>query len=250
MERREVEPAELDLQSSGQRHYWVVLTGDAESVYRIPLSVFVGPQAAEGRGLVAFGAMHGDEYEGPLAIKHIMGQINPNDVRGRIVLVPVLNADDGLNLNRLFVPYDDTNPAPDTITHQIAAFVRARIWPHVHIVIDIHSGGDIIRTAHYVSFTPASDPLENAQRQEIARWSGAPFRIERGEPGAAPGLLIDDAGRLGKMTFGSELGWGGMADQNGVRGRDRQSVHLRQVGLGRLRARRVLSLLRILLPTC
>ena len=52
----------------------------------------VGPEAEPGRGVVAFGSNHGNEYEGPVALKHLMREIHTEDVRGRIILIPVLNA--------------------------------------------------------------------------------------------------------------------------------------------------------------
>lgn len=227
MQRKESTPAGLDLQSPGRRDYWVVLPAAGKSPYRIPLTVIAGPGAGPGKGLVAFGGTHGDEYEGPLAIKRFMGEIRTEQVAGRIILVPVLNAaafavgarestaDDGFNLNRLFVP-DRGGEARNSITCRIADLVREIIWPHVHIVIDIHSGGEIARIAHEVSFTPVPDREATAEREQIARWSGAPFVVRRGGVGES-GLLIDDAERRGKMAFGSELGWGGTADPQGIR---------------------------------
>src|SRR5690606_25924542 len=99
------------------------------------------------------GSNHGNEYEGPVALKHLLRQIKTEDVLGRIILLPVLNVaafragtrestlDDGVNLNRAFVDGAGRTPALAGITHRIAAFVRESIWPQVHIVIDLHSGG-------------------------------------------------------------------------------------------------------------
>ena len=39
----------------------------------MPLTVMVGPDANPGEGLVAFGSNHGNEYEGPVALKHLLG---------------------------------------------------------------------------------------------------------------------------------------------------------------------------------
>ena len=231
MAREEVAPAELDLESIGRRDYWVVLPPTSTSVpYLIPLTVIVGPEAEPGKGLAAFGGNHGNEYEGPMAIKHILREISTLDVAGRIILVPVLNvaafavgtrestADDGLKLNRLFVTGAAEPPAPASITHRIVSFVRDCIWPHVHMVIDVHSGGEVARMALSVSFTPRrDDPELTDAREQIARWFGAPIVIRRKGVIQQSGLLIDDAERLGKMAFGSELGWGAAANARGVR---------------------------------
>src|SRR4051794_21188826 len=87
-----VSPDALDLNSPGRRDYFVEL--EHPSIwghYLIPLTVFVGDTAEEGRGLFACGGTHGNEYEGPIALKHLLGEIRPSDVLGRLIVVPVLN---------------------------------------------------------------------------------------------------------------------------------------------------------------
>ena len=61
------QPQDLDLDSPGRRDYWVMLEHDSIwGDHLIPLTVFVGPQAEQGRGLVAgnmFGTI-GDAFGG------------------------------------------------------------------------------------------------------------------------------------------------------------------------------------------
>src|SRR5262245_31756581 len=122
--RRIVRPDKLDLDSPGRRDYWVALEHDSIwGDHLIPLTVFVGPRARPGEGLVATGSNHGNEYEGPVVLKHLIREIRLDDVVGRIILIPVLNPaaflagtrestlDDGVNLNRAFVPGAGVTPA-------------------------------------------------------------------------------------------------------------------------------------------
>ena len=222
-----IRPAELDLASPGRRHYLVALEHDSIwGDHLIPLSVFVGPEAQPGQGLVAFGANHGNEYEGPLALRHMSREIEAGDVRGRIILVPVLNPpafragardaalDDGRNLNRAFVPGAGAG-ALAGITHRIAGFVREHIWPHVHVVIDLHAGGNVARFARGASFHLVDDPEQGAVIERTARWFGTPLLIAY--QNETPGLLTSEAERLGKITIGGEFGWGGAVSAEGVR---------------------------------
>src|SRR5205807_9859545 len=90
MQRSIVRPDRLDLDSPGRRDYWVALEHDSIwGDHLLPLTVLVGPQARPDRGLVAFGSNHGNEYEGPVVLKHLLGEIALADVLGRIILVPV-----------------------------------------------------------------------------------------------------------------------------------------------------------------
>src|SRR5690242_21206274 len=92
MQRTIVRPDRLDLDSPGRRDYWVALEHDSIwGDHLIPLTVFVGAQAQPGKGLVATGSNHGNEYEGPVVLKHLIREIKLEDVLGRIILIPVLN---------------------------------------------------------------------------------------------------------------------------------------------------------------
>lgn len=229
MTRVVARPDKLDLDSPGRRDYWVALEHDSIwGDHLIPLTVWVGPEAQEGRGLVAFGSNHGNEYEGPVALKHLMKAIRTEDVRGRIIFVPVLNPsafragtresrpeDDRVNMNRAFVDGAGTAPGRTGITHRIAAFVRSHIWPRVHAVIDLHSGGDVARFSHAASYHRLEDPAQEAASLEMARWFGVPsIMVYQNQ---TPGLLPSEAERLGKITVGTELGWGRAVDVQGVR---------------------------------
>lgn len=229
MSRTIVRPELLDFESPGRRDYWVALEHDSIwGDHLIPLTVWVGPEARAGEGLVSFGSNHGNEYEGPVALKGLMRDIRTEDVRGRIIFIPVLNPsafragtressrqDDGVNLNRAFVEDAGKNPALSGITHRIANFVRQSIWPQVHIVIDLHSGGHVARFSHCASFHPVDDAELSAKIENTARWFGVPSLMVY--QNRTPGLLPSEAERLGKITVGTELGWGAAVDPVGVR---------------------------------
>jgi len=228
MTRTIARPDELDLDSPGRRDYWVALEHDSTwGDHLMPLTVMVGPDVKPGEGLVAFGSNHGNEYEGPVAIKHLLGEIDIADVTGRLIFIPVLNpaafhngtresgGQDGVNLNRAFVDGAGITPARAGITHRIAAFVRDCIWPRVHVVQDIHAGGSAHRFALCTSFHAIDDPQQSRTIEETARWYGTPFVMTYQDN--TPGLLPSEAERLGKITVGTELGWGETVNPAGVR---------------------------------
>ncbi|MBM3261931.1 MAG: succinylglutamate desuccinylase/aspartoacylase family protein [candidate division Zixibacteria bacterium] len=220
-------PHELDLDSPGRRDYWVALEHDSTwGDHLMPLTVMVGPEPEPGKGLAATGANHGNEYEGPVAIKHLLREIRIEDVRGRLILIPVLNPaafhggtresleDDRVNLNRAFVDGAGVIPALAGITHRIAAFVRQYIWPRVHIMLDLHSGGKGHLFSPCSSFHEVDDPEQARIIEETARWFGTPFVMTY--QNETPGLLTSEAERLGKITVGTELGWGETVSPVGV----------------------------------
>ena len=228
MSRITCSPDKIDFETPGRRDYWVTLEhGTMWGNYWIPLTVFVGPQAQPGQGVVAIGSTHGNEYEGPVAIKNLLHRIEPKDVLGRIVLIPVLNPEafrtgtrdsegaDGVNLNRAFVDGAGTTPPLAGITHRLANFIRTAIWPQVHVVLDLHSGGHLIRFSHCASYHPVDDPELDQMIDRTARRFGVPLIMNY--QNETPGLLTSEAERLGKITVGTELGWGAAVDLRGVR---------------------------------
>ena len=221
MSRTTVSPADLDLVSPGRRDYHVkfqhpTLWGH----YLVPLTVMVGAEAKAGEGLVAIGSTHGNEYEGPVAIKHLMGEIDSADVRGRLVLIPVLNVaafaagvrdtpDDGVNLNRAF-PGD----AAGSLTYRFADLINTFVFPHVDIVFDMHAGGRVARFPIVASFHHVSDNVQRCRMEEAARGFGTPFVMIYKDD--MVGLLTSAAERLGKITVGAELGWGQAVNATGI----------------------------------
>ena len=221
MMRATAKPEAVDFESRGRRDYLVTLEHPTLwGAYLIPVTVFVGPEAKPGRGLVATGSTHGNEYEGPVALKHLAREIRLDDVLGRVILIPVLNAvafkagrrdspDDGVNLNRAF-PGD----ARGTITSRIADFVTRLVFPQVHVVLDLHAGGQVARFPQLASMHDVADAAQKREMVETARGFGC--RFLNFYQNSTPGLLTSAAESLGKITVGGEFGWGEALQAEGV----------------------------------
>ena len=110
----------------------------------IPVATIVN---GTGPTVLMIGGVHGDEFEGPVALLNFFHQIIPSQVHGRIIILPALNFpavnvasrvspwDDG-NLNRAFPGDADGSP-----TEMIANLVETAIMPVCETVLDLHSGG-------------------------------------------------------------------------------------------------------------
>lgn len=110
---------------------------------------FPAASIKNGKGpvVVLTGAVHGDEYEGPIVISELMRNIQAQDVTGQLILLPTFNAPalkagrrtspiDQLNLNRVF-PGDDYGLP----TQQIARYVTDYLFSKANFYIDLHAGG-------------------------------------------------------------------------------------------------------------
>jgi predicted deacylase len=214
--------AEIDWDGPGARIYHLPFTHDhLWGRIRVPLYVACSPNP--GPTVVAIGGTHGDEYEGPVGLKNLINDLDPSQlVAGRFIVMPTLNVpafraglrdspQDGLNMNRVF-PGD----AAGTITRRIAHFVTSEVFPRADVVIDLHAGGAGFEIIRCMSFHQIPDPALEAKYRETALLFGTPFVMVYAS-GLGTGLLTEAAEALGKITIGSELGYGASTDLQGVR---------------------------------
>jgi predicted deacylase len=160
---------------------------------------------------VLFGGNHGDEFEGPVTLMNLARRLEPEQIRGRIIVVPMLNRPaieagtrlsplDGCNMNRAFPGRPD-----DTITGMIAHYVSSTILPIADLVVDIHSGGSSTHFLPSVNMHEVADQEQMRKMLDAGRAWGAPYVfIYRDVAGA--GLLPTLAEQMGKVTLGTEMG--------------------------------------------
>lgn len=215
--------AAIDFDKAGKHHYQVAFHLDGTWGYSLlPLTVINGARSARTPGVVCFGGTHGNEYEGQIAVKRLCADLNPDEIAGRVVLIPQLSESacvansrtsplDGVNMNRAF----PGNPR-GTISSRIAHFVKTRIFPLGNVIIDIHSGGKEGAFPICTSFHPITDPVQRAEMHAVARLFDTPFVFIYASS-MASGLLTDEAEGEGKITIGGEFGGGETTSRMGVR---------------------------------
>ena len=115
----------------------------------LDLIVHVIRGSTDGPKLAMFGGIHGDEPLGTEAVRRVLERIDPEQIAGTIVAVPVANPyafeagkrvtpTDGLNLNRIF-PGDSEG----SLTEQLAAALAGILDDGCTHFIDYHSGGNL-----------------------------------------------------------------------------------------------------------
>ena len=101
----------------------------------------------EGPTLLLTGGVHGDEFEGPVALMRLLQRLDITEIQGRVIIIPALNAAavevssrvsplDNLNMNRAFPGDADGSP-----TQMIAHYIETELLPLCDAAIDLHSGG-------------------------------------------------------------------------------------------------------------
>jgi predicted deacylase len=170
---------------------------------------------ANGSGptVLVLGGNHGDEYEGQIAIRRLLHELGPEQVSGRITMIPVLSSEaskagtrlwpSGANFNRSFPGSPDGPP-----NEQLADFLTRELFPPADVVIDIHSGG---RTAWFLpcSHMHVVDDAEQRRRmlEGMLAWNSDWHYLYIDVNGS--GLLPVEAEAQGKTVITTELGGGG-----------------------------------------
>jgi predicted deacylase len=189
----------------------------------------------DGKTLVAFGGVHGDEYEGPMAIHQLFRSLDPRSMSGNFVAVPICNPlafaarrrttpRDGKNLARCF----PGNPR-GTVTERIAYVLHHQFIARADFLIDLHSSGSSWVMPTLSGYCWGKPALDKLQRRACEVF-GAP--ILWASP-YAPGRTLSSAYDLDIPALYTET-----AGQNGCQGAD---VDLYANGV-----RNVMVLLRIL----
>ena len=112
--------------------------------YPVPVITLAG---GPGPVVLILGGVHGDEFEGLSAIMRLVRDLKPEELCGRVIMLPCANAAavsassrcsplDGGNLNRAFPGDPDGSP-----TAMIADWLQRWMIPQCDAVVDLHSGG-------------------------------------------------------------------------------------------------------------
>lgn len=205
----------VDFEKDGLQHGFLKLphshNTSAWGSIMIPITVV---KNGEGPTVLFTGGNHGDEYEGPIGLFELANQINPNDVSGRIIIIPGMNYPafkagtrvspiDAGNMNRVF-----PGAAAGTITEKIADYFQRTLLPLADYVVDIHSGG---KTLDFVPFCAAHVLDDKAQQERCVaamQAFNAPYSIMLLEVDAT-GMYDTAAEEMGKVFISTELGGGG-----------------------------------------
>ena len=175
-----------------------------EAVPGVTLDVFHWTGSPMGKKAVIIGGIHGDEYEGPVAIAEVVASLDRARLGGSLTAVPVANPPaflagtrtnpDGMNLARCFPGNPDGHP-----TERLAAALFNRLALGVDYLIDLHSGG-----MEYV-FLPVAGFYGKPALQNrsfcAARQFGLPALWQLPETN---GVLSWEASKRGVVAIGNE----------------------------------------------
>ena len=193
----------------GEKQY-----GEAEftvqrELYRLPMWLING--SADGPTLVVTGGVHAAEYASIAAALELGRSLEPAGLRGRVIVVPVMNMPafaarsiyvcplDGRNLNRVF-----PGNASGTASEQIADWVFRNVISQANFYVDLH-GGDLVEAlVPFTIFNRSGNERVDQKSFEMAKIFGIRYLVCSETPGSTycaasragiPSILAESGGQ-------------------------------------------------------
>jgi len=205
----------IDFEADGLQHGFLKIphsrNDSAWGSVMLPISY---AKNGDGPGAILTGANHGDEYEGPIALQHLSNTIDIDKVRGRVIIIPMMNYPaflaaqrvspiDQLNMNRVF-----PGQPKGSITLLIADYITTVLLPMCDYVLDIHSGGKTLEFLPFAAYHELDDSKQQSACEAATLAFAAPYYISLVEIDAV-GMYDTQAEQMGKVFVSTELGGGG-----------------------------------------
>lgn len=214
--------SEVDFNRDGKQVDWIYLhhsvTRSAYGEIMIPIAVVKnGP----GPTVLLMAGNHGDEYEGQIALVKLIRWLEPDRIRGRVIVLPAANLPaamagtrvsplDAGNLNRSFPGDPDGTP-----TQRIAHYIDSVLFPVCDGFHDLHSGGSSLQYLPFASMRHSGDADLDRRSLAALKAFAPPIAIVWAFSGA--GTYAASAANLRKVpNLGGEFGSGGTVDRAGL----------------------------------
>jgi predicted deacylase len=223
--------SEVDFDAEGKRAgYLRVPHSTHRSAYGwipVPITVI---RNGDGPTLVISAGVHGDEYEGQIAVANLARELDAAEIRGRLILLPMVNfpaAEAGCrvspldhgNLNRLY-PGNPKGAPSEMIAH----YHEEVILPLANYAVDLHSGGSSLIYPPTLLRGPAHSPEEQAGLAMLTEAFDLPYAwvfTGGGGRSSTARTAMGAANRKGVINVMAELGGAGCVTPDALRRTER-----------------------------
>jgi predicted deacylase len=202
--------------------------------YKLPMWLINGDE--EGPTLVVTGGVHGSEYASIAAALNLGQSLDTKGLRGRVIVVPVVNMP-GFAARSIYIcPLDGKNPnrvfpgdANGTGSEQLADWVFRNVISQADYYVDMHGGDMIEELVPFTIFFRSGNEQVDALSLEIAKVFGIHYLV----PSVNPGSTIAAASSAGIPAILTESGAQGIWTPEQVadhtNGLQRLMLHLKMI---------------------
>jgi uncharacterized protein len=196
----------------------------SDAATSIPVAVFHG--ARPGPVLALVSGAHGTEYASIIALERLIGQLNPAEISGTVIVVPLVNVPsferkvphlnpvDGKNMNRMYPGKVD-----GTQTDRASFLITRQVVEQCDHLVDFH-GGDLDESLRPYSYWTKTG---NEQQDRISREMVLAFGLDhivistdRPKDPQASRFLENTATTRGKPSITVEAGHAGTVEAEDV----------------------------------
>ena len=189
--------------------------------YQWPYFAVVGSQP--GPRFVLTAGIHAAEYTGIVAAIRLGRRLEPQHVRGTIVVIPLLNRpgfyerciyvnpEDGENLNRVF-PGSPDGSWSDRFAHHLLN----ELVVNFDFAMDLHAGDMIEDLVPFVAYTETGNPDVDRKARQMTDSYGVRWATRGAPSGERPGLLFAAAAQRGVPAIIAESGRCGLVEEEAV----------------------------------
>jgi predicted deacylase len=183
----------------------------------VPVHVIAGASPTPRIALVA--GVHGDEYDGILALQRFLAEIEPAALTGTVVVIAPANPSafgagqrptpiDGVDLNRIFPGRSDGG-----VTERLAHMLLHGVLRHMDLVFTMHGAKSVNLLRPWIEFLDEPGPVGQASREAaIASGFSDLIALQR-----KPGHLLGSLAELGIPIIEGEVGGRGEISEPNVR---------------------------------
>jgi predicted deacylase len=190
--------------------------------YQWPYFAVVGPEP--GLTFLLTAGIHAAEYTGTLAAIRLGRLLNARDVRGAIIVLPLLNVTgfyersvyvnpvDGQNLNRAF-----PGRADGTFSERFAYHLLNNVVMHVDRDMDLHAGDMIEDLEPFVGFRETgNDNVDRESRRMLDAYGNVRWATRAVSSGDRAGMLYAAAAERGVPAMLAESGRNGLVEEDAI----------------------------------
>jgi uncharacterized protein len=195
-----------------------------DAALRLPVVVFHGPWP--GPVLAIVSGAHGTEYASIIAIERLAERVDPTELSGTLILLPLVNIPsfeqkvphvnpvDGKSMNRFYPGRPD-----GTQSERAAYTITKNVVEQCDHLIDLH-GGDLDESLRpYSYWSKTGNAAQDAVSRDMALAFGLDHIIvvtDRPKDPASSRYLDNTASTRGKASIAAEAGYAGRTDADDV----------------------------------
>jgi predicted deacylase len=213
----------IPLPDPGQRRagYFTFADDPLLARYQWPFFSLVGPEP--GPTFLLTAGIHAAEYTGVEAAIRLGRALDPAELRGAVVIVPLLNRpgfyersiyvnpEDGENINRVFPGRPD-----GSWSERFAYRLLNDVVVRCNFALDLHAGDLIEDLEPFVIYRETGDAEVDRRSRQMAEAYGVEWIMKGAPSGERPGMLAYAAAQRGVAALIAESGRCGLLEEEAV----------------------------------